>query len=58
MDIKEIAIGMKLYFQREYDVEGGTVIGFTDTGDVILDVMGMETIVDPYSLAEDPADAW
>lgn len=57
MDIKEIKIGMRLYFQGDYDVECGTVIDFSTTGDVILDVMGMETTVDPCSLAEDPADA-
>lgn len=36
----EIAIGMRLWFQDERDVECGTAIGFADDGDVVLDVMG------------------
>jgi len=51
-----IEIGKRMCFQGEYDVEYGTVLGFTPHGQVALDVMGVETYVDADCLFDDPAD--
>lgn len=57
MELNEIKVGMSLYFWDEYDVECGHVIGFSHDGSVILNVMGIETVMSPDCLYDNPADA-